>query len=117
MGAGIAQVFLAVGAQVEVVEADDEADEAARGRVADGQEEAARRGTLTGDVNAVLGHALARRLGGGALPRHRPGRRGGPRAGRPHDRRPHRGGDGAGADVVLATNTSSLSITELAAAL
>src|SRR3954467_3920331 len=54
MGAGIAQVFLAAGARVAVVEAGGEAAEAARRRVADGLEEAARRGKLDGDVATVL---------------------------------------------------------------
>jgi 3-hydroxybutyryl-CoA dehydrogenase len=46
MGAGIAQVFLAAGARVAVVEAGGNAAEAARRRVTDGLEEAARRGRL-----------------------------------------------------------------------
>ncbi len=55
MGAGIAQVFLAAGAHVAVVEAGGQAAEAARGRVADGLAESARRGELDGDVETVLG--------------------------------------------------------------
>src|SRR5687768_13266164 len=54
MGAGIAQVFLAAGAQVAVVEAGGDAAEAARGRVADGLDEAARRGKLDGDAATAL---------------------------------------------------------------
>src|SRR3978361_2324086 len=64
MGAGIAQAFLVAGARVEVVEAGDEAAEAARGRVGAarrgwgggaGRERPGRRGKLTGDVDDVLG--------------------------------------------------------------
>ncbi|MGY1593474.1 3-hydroxyacyl-CoA dehydrogenase family protein [Geodermatophilus sp. SYSU D00708] len=117
MGAGIAQAFLAAGAQVAVVEAGEEAAAAARGRVAEGLEEAARRGKLADDVAAVLGRLTlldspadlgrdtdlvieavperadlkAEVLGAAAA--------------------------AAGPAAVLATNTSSLSVTELAAAL
>ncbi|MGY1644259.1 3-hydroxyacyl-CoA dehydrogenase family protein [Geodermatophilus sp. SYSU D00703] len=117
MGAGIAQAFLAAGARVAVVEAGGEAADAARGRVAEGLEEAARRGRLADDVAAVLGRLTlletpadigrdtdlvieavperadlkAEVLGAAAA--------------------------AAGPAAVLATNTSSLSVTELAAAL
>jgi 3-hydroxybutyryl-CoA dehydrogenase len=117
MGAGIAQVFLAAGAHVAVVEAGGQAADAARGRVADGLAEAARRGKLDGDVETVLGRLTlletpadlgrdtdlvieavperadlkAEVLGAAAA--------------------------AAGPAAVLATNTSSLSVTELAAAL
>ncbi len=117
MGAGIAQVFLAAGAHVAVVEAGDEAAEAARGRVAEGLEEAARRGRLAGDPDEVLG-----RLTLLATPAD---------LGRDTDlvieAVPERAdlkaevlgaaAAAAGPAAVLATNTSSLSVTELAAAL
>jgi 3-hydroxybutyryl-CoA dehydrogenase len=117
MGAGIAQAFLAAGAQVEVVEAGDEAAEAARGRVADGLEEAARRGKLAGEVDDVLARlslvdSPAQLAAGTGLV---------------VEAVPERADlkiavltaaeTALGPDAVLATNTSSLSITELAAAL
>ncbi|MCW2695696.1 MAG: mmgB [Modestobacter sp.] len=117
MGAGIAQVFLAAGARVAVVEAGVEAAAAARGRVASGLEEAARRGKLTGEVGAVLDRLTL--------------------VGTPADLDPATAlvveavperadlkiavltaaETAVGADAVLATNTSSLSVAELAAAL
>jgi 3-hydroxybutyryl-CoA dehydrogenase len=117
MGAGIAQAFLTAGAQVEVVEAGAEAAEAARGRISDGLEESARRGKLTGDVATAL-----TRLGlvdsAAELS---------PRTGLVVEAVPERADlkiavltaaeSALGPDAVLATNTSSLSVTELAAAL
>ena len=117
MGAGIAQAFLAAGAHVAVVEAGGEAAEAARGRVADGLAEAARRGKLDGDLASVLGRLTvldsAAELDAGtglvveAVPEQA-------------DLKAEvlRTAESAvGPDAVLATNTSSLSVTELAAAL
>jgi 3-hydroxybutyryl-CoA dehydrogenase len=117
MGAGIAQVFLAAGVRVAVVEAGGEAAEAARRRVADGLEEAARRGKLDGDVATVLDRltvvdspaALDRETGlvVEAVPEQA-------------DLKAQvlRAAEAAVApDAVLATNTSSLSVTELAAVL
>jgi 3-hydroxybutyryl-CoA dehydrogenase len=117
MGAGIAQVFLAAGARVAVVEAGGEAAEAARRRVADGLEEAARRGKLDGDVATVLDRltvvdspaTLDRETGlvVEAVPEQA-------------DLKAQvlRAAEAAVApDAVLATNTSSLSVTELAAVL
>ncbi|MGY1639386.1 3-hydroxyacyl-CoA dehydrogenase family protein [Geodermatophilus sp. SYSU D00742] len=117
MGAGIAQAFLAAGARVEVVEAGAVAAEAARGRVSDGLEEAARRGKLDGDVATVLDRltvvgspATLDRATGlvvEAVPE---------RADLKAD--VLRAAEAAVApDAVLATNTSSLSVSELAAAL
>ncbi|WP_299959484.1 3-hydroxyacyl-CoA dehydrogenase family protein [uncultured Modestobacter sp.] len=117
MGAGIAQAFLTAGARVEVVEAGDEAAEAAHGRVSAGLEEAARRGKLTGDVADVLARlslvdAPAQLSAGTGLV---------------VEAVPERADLKVavltaaeavlGPDAVLATNTSSLSVTELAAAL
>jgi len=117
MGAGIAQAFLLAGARVEVVEAGDEAAEAARGRVRDGLEETARRGKLTGEVDDVLARlALVdspAELSDGT--------------GLVVEAVPERADlkvavlaaaeSALPEDAVLATNTSSLSVTELAAAL
>jgi 3-hydroxybutyryl-CoA dehydrogenase len=117
MGAGIAQVFLAAGAQVAVVEAGDAAAEAARGRVADGLAEAARRGKLTGAVDDVLGR-LTLVDAPGELD---------PATALVVEAVPERADlkvavltaaeAALGPGAVLATNTSSLSVTELAAAL
>jgi 3-hydroxybutyryl-CoA dehydrogenase len=117
MGAGIAQAFLAAGAQVAVVEAGGEAAEAARGRVADGLEEAARRGKLTEDVATVLAR-LSLLDAAAELD---------PATGLVIEAVPERADlkaevlraaeSAVGPDAVLATNTSSLSVTELAAAL
>jgi 3-hydroxybutyryl-CoA dehydrogenase len=117
MGAGIAQAFLVAGARVEVVEAGDEAADAARGRIADGLEEAARRGKLTGEV----GDTLARLGLVDSAAELAPG------TGLVVEAVPERADlkvavlsaaeTALGDACVLATNTSSLSITELAAAL
>jgi len=116
MGAGIAQAFLLAGAQVAVVEAGDEAAEAAHGRVASGLEESARRGKLTGPVGDVLARLtlvdspaeLGREtdLVVEAVPEV------------PALKVQVLGAVAAavGPAAVLATNTSSLSVTELAAA-
>jgi 3-hydroxybutyryl-CoA dehydrogenase len=117
MGAGIAQAFLTAGARVEVVEAGGEAAEAARGRVADGLEEAARRGRLDGDVGTVLERLtlldsvadldVSTGLVVEAVPERA-------------DLKVEVLGAAEAAvspDAVLATNTSSLSVTELASAL
>ncbi|MGY1745075.1 3-hydroxyacyl-CoA dehydrogenase family protein [Blastococcus sp. SYSU D00695] len=117
MGAGIAQAFLTAGATVEVVEAGADAAEAARARVADGLAEAARRGKLDGDVDAVLDR-LALVDGAADLDRE---------TGLVVEAVPERADlkaevlaaaeSAVGPEAVLATNTSSLSVTELAAAL
>jgi 3-hydroxybutyryl-CoA dehydrogenase len=117
MGAGIAQAFLLAGARVEVVEAGDDAADAARGRIADGLEESARRGKLTGDV----GGTLARLSLVDSPAQLSPG------TGLVVEAVPERADlktavltaaeSALAPDAVLATNTSSLSITELAAAL
>ena len=117
MGAGIAQAFLTAGARVEVVEAGAQAADAARGRVAEGLAEAARRGKLADDVAAVLDRLTvldsaaeldaATGLVVEAVPEQA-------------DLKAEvlRAAEAAvGPEAVLATNTSSLSVTELAAAL
>ncbi|ADB74615.1 3-hydroxyacyl-CoA dehydrogenase family protein [Geodermatophilus obscurus] len=117
MGAGIAQAFLTAGARVEVVEAGGEAAEAARGRVADGLEETARRGKLDGDVGTVLERLTLLDsvadldVGTGLVVEAVPERA---------DLKIEVLGAAEAAvspDAVLATNTSSLSVTELASAL
>ena len=117
MGAGIAQVFLTAGARVQVVEAGPAAAEAARARVADGVEKASRRGTLAEAVAALLdrlslvGSAAALDPGTGLVVEAVPEQAA-------LKVEVLRAAEGAVADdAVLATNTSSLSITELAAAL
>jgi 3-hydroxybutyryl-CoA dehydrogenase len=117
MGAGIAQAFLIAGARVEVVEAGDDAADAARGRIADGLEEAARRGKLTGDVGDTFAR-LALVDSPAELS---------PDTGLVVEAVPERADlkiavltaaeEAVGAEAVLATNTSALSVTELAAAL
>jgi 3-hydroxybutyryl-CoA dehydrogenase len=102
---------------VEVVEAGAEAAAAARSRVADGLAESARRGKLGADVDAVLA-GLSLVDSAGELS---------PDTGLVVEAVPERADlkvavltaaeAAVGADAVLATNTSSLSITELAAAL
>ncbi|MEV6644386.1 3-hydroxyacyl-CoA dehydrogenase family protein [Amycolatopsis sp. NPDC051371] len=114
MGAGIAQVFAAAGAEVTVVET---ADVAAARRVADGLTKAAERGKLTDTLDAVLARVTvvddvtaldpSADLVVEAVPE-----------------RPDlkidvltRAENAIGDTAVLASNTSSLSITELGAAL
>ncbi|MPR00070.1 3-hydroxybutyryl-CoA dehydrogenase [Modestobacter sp. I12A-02628] len=117
MGAGIAQVLLGVGTTVHLVEAGDAAAAAARARVADGLEEAARRGKLDGGVDDALARlhmvdspALLPADTGlvvEAVPEQVSVKLQVLRAAE----------EALGPDAVLATNTSSLSLTELAAAL
>jgi 3-hydroxybutyryl-CoA dehydrogenase len=116
MGAGIAQVFLAAGARVAVVEADGDAAEAARRRVTDGLEEAARRGKLDGSVQDAAARLTLLDSPAGL--------------GRDTDLVVEAVPEvpalkvevlsavatAVGPAAVLATNTSSLSVTELAAA-
>lgn len=117
MGAGIAQVFLGIGAEVVLVEAGTEAAAAAGDRVRSGLAKAAERGTLTEPVEAAAG-----RLGVvqdiAELPSD---------ADLVVEAVPEqpvlkvdvltRAERALGPGAVLATNTSSLSIDELATAL
>jgi 3-hydroxybutyryl-CoA dehydrogenase len=117
MGAGIAQVFAGMGASVTVVEGGVELAEAARARVADGLGKAAARGALDGTVEDAMARVRVvtavtelpadTDLAVEAVPENV---------------------DlkvtvltaveaAVGADTVIATNTSSLSIGELGAAL
>ena len=117
MGAGIAQVFATAGAAVSIVESDADAATAARDRVADGLAKAAERGRLAELADAVLDRLTVltdvvelpatARLVVEAVPERA-------------DLKVAvltRAERVVGADCVLASNTSSLSITELAAAL
>ena len=117
MGAGIAQVFLTAGARVAVVEAGRDASRAARQRIADGVAQAQLRGRLSESVEDMLGRPSL--LDSAAE--------------LPADTTlvveavPERAELKAtvltaveaavGADTVIATNTSSLSVTDLAGAL
>ena len=115
MGAGIAQVFLTTGAAVTIVEPVD--PDAARTRVAGGLEGAAQRGKLAEDVSTVLARlsvtgSTSRLPDDTALVVEAV----------PEDPRLKaqvlRDAEAAvGAGAVLATNTSSLSVAELAAVL
>ncbi len=117
MGAGIAQVFAAGGASVSVVESDDSAVAAARGRIADGLAKAAERGKLAEEPEVVLGRVtvfadLARLPSNAdlvveAVPE---------RAEAKVDVLT-RAESVVSENTVLASNTSSLSIAELGAAL
>jgi 3-hydroxyacyl-CoA dehydrogenase len=116
MGAGIAQVFLAAGGRVTVVEAGAEAAEAARRRIAEGLEEARRRGKLNEDPESALGR-LAMRGSAAELD---------PRTDLVVEAVPEQpqlkaevlqvAETAVGPGAVLATNTSSLPVTDLAAA-
>ncbi|AXB48810.1 3-hydroxybutyryl-CoA dehydrogenase [Amycolatopsis albispora] len=117
MGAGIAQVFAAAGTRVHVVEGDAAAADAAYERVFTGLRGAAERGKLDGTPERVMERVSV----GSAI------------SGLPSDAAlvveavPETiklkldvltaAEQAVGPDTVLATNTSSLSITELAAAL
>ncbi len=117
MGAGIAQIWLAAGASVAVVEAGPEAARAARSRIKDGLEEAQRRGKLTEPATVAAGRLVivgsATELGDDtelvieAVPERAELKADVLRAAE----------SAVGAGAVLATNTSSLSVTDLAGAL
>lgn len=117
MGAGIAQVWLGAGASVTVVEADPEAARAARVRVTDGLAQAWRRGKLTEPAAAAAARLTivdsAAELGADAdlvveaVPERADLKADVLRAAE----------SAVGPDAVLATNTSSLSVTDLAGAL
>ncbi|MFD9814142.1 3-hydroxyacyl-CoA dehydrogenase family protein [Streptomyces sp. NPDC059080] len=117
MGAGIAQSFAAAGASVTVVESDGRAAAAAVERVATGLRRAAERGKLAEAVEEVLAR-VATVESVGALP---------PEAALVVEAVPEDAGLKAEVlaaaeravceGTVLATNTSSLPVTELAAAL
>ena len=117
MGAGIAQVFAAAGAQVTVVERDAAAVGAARQRILEGLAKAAERGRLTAPADEVAGRVgIIREVE--ALPGD---------CDLVVEAVPERmdlklsvlaaAEAAVGADAILATNTSALPITELAAAL
>ncbi|WP_435112143.1 3-hydroxyacyl-CoA dehydrogenase family protein [Nocardiopsis synnemataformans] len=117
MGAGIVQQFLTVGADVVLVEATAEAAEAGRARVAAGLDRARQRGKVDAEPAAYLA-----RLYTVTTPADIPAD-----AGLVVEAVPERpelkiavltaAEAAVGEDTVLASNTSSLSVTELAAAL
>jgi 3-hydroxybutyryl-CoA dehydrogenase len=117
MGAGIAQVFLAAGAVVDVIEAGDEAARAAQERISHGLAEAERRGKLTAGADSALTRLSI--LGAAAELT--------PDTDLVIEAVPERpdlkatvlkaAEDVVGPDTVLATNTSSLSVTDLAGVL
>ncbi|MGV9315081.1 3-hydroxyacyl-CoA dehydrogenase family protein [Streptomyces sp. NPDC003691] len=117
MGAGIAQSFAAAGSAVTVVEGGAGAAEAALGRIADGLRRAEERGALTEPRERILGRVTVVEAVS-ALPAA---------AGLVVEAVPEDAALKArllaeaerfvGPDTVLATNTSSLSVTELASAL
>ncbi|WP_344191598.1 3-hydroxyacyl-CoA dehydrogenase family protein [Pedococcus aerophilus] len=115
MGAGIAHAFLVSGSRVVVVEGDDALAEAARGRVASSVGKAADRGVLIGSPEEVLGGLTVTTtptdLAGCALVVEAV----------PEDTALKltvlRQAEQAAPDAVLATNTSSLSVSALAAGL
>ncbi len=118
MGAGIAQVFLTAGARVSVVESGDQAAQAARQRINDGLTEAERRGKLADrrpaevlDRLTILATAADLDSTTGLVVEAVP-------------EQPDLKADvlraaeaAVGPEAVLATNTSSLSVTDLAGAL
>jgi 3-hydroxybutyryl-CoA dehydrogenase len=117
MGAGIAQVFAAKGAEVSIVESNESTAAAARRRFTDGLARAAERGALTEDPAVVAARLIvltdvaAVATGTELLIEAVPERT---------DIKIDvltRAERAVGADTVLATNTSSLPVTELAAAL
>jgi 3-hydroxybutyryl-CoA dehydrogenase len=117
MGAGIAQVFAAKGAEVRIVESDETAAAAAQRRFTDGLATAATRGALSEDP-AVVAARLTVLTEVAAIPAETellieavPERT---------DLKIDvlaRAERAAGPGTILATNTSSLPVTELAAAL
>jgi 3-hydroxybutyryl-CoA dehydrogenase len=117
MGAGIAQVFAVNGAQVCIVESDDSTAAAARRRFTDGLARAAERGALAEDPAVVAARltvltdvaavAAGTELLIEAVPEQTDIKIG----------VLTRAEQAIGADCVLATNTSSLPVTELAAVL
>ncbi|WP_460444219.1 3-hydroxyacyl-CoA dehydrogenase family protein [Amycolatopsis magusensis] len=117
MGAGIAQVFAATGARVVVVEGDASAADAARERVLTGLRRAAERGKLDGTPEEVIERvsvctAIDQLPSDAALVVEAV-----PEVAKLKVDVLTAAERAVGEGTVLATNTSSLSITELAAAL
>lgn len=117
MGAGIVQQFLTAGADVVLVEAASEAAEAGRDRVAAGLDKARERGKIDSDPASFLAR-LSPVTDAADIPAD---------AGLVVEAVPEKpelkiavltaAEAAVGADTVMASNTSSLSVTELAAAL
>lgn len=117
MGAGIVQQFLMAGAAVVLVEATDDAAQAGRGRVSAGLDKARERGKIVAGPDAYLAR-LSTVTDSSDIPAD---------TGLVVEAVPERtelklavltaAEAAVGEDAVLASNTSSLSVTELAAAL
>ncbi|WP_283139857.1 3-hydroxyacyl-CoA dehydrogenase family protein [Rhizohabitans arisaemae] len=117
MGAGIAQVFAVAGAEVTVIESDEKAAAAARDRVALGLRRAAERGALAEGVEPVL-ERVRTACGVESLPQSADlVVEAVPEDAALKTRMLTAAEAAVGADTVLATNTSSLSVTALAAVL
>jgi 3-hydroxybutyryl-CoA dehydrogenase len=117
MGAGIAQVLLAAGGRVTVMEAGAEAAEAARRRIAEGLEEARRRGKLIEDPESALGRLAMRGSAAELDPRTDLVVEAVPEQPQLKAEVLRAAETAIGPGAVLATNTSSLPVTDLAAAL
>lgn len=117
MGAGIAQVFAALGSDVVIVESGQEAADAARERVGSGLRKAAERGKLDGSPEDVLAHVRTVTDAADLPPEADLVVEAVPEQPELKVRMLTAAEAAVGPDTVLATNTSSLSIAELAAAL
>ncbi|MDV6012483.1 3-hydroxyacyl-CoA dehydrogenase family protein [Haloechinothrix sp. LS1_15] len=117
MGAGIAQVFAALGSQVTIVESGEEAGGAARERVATGLERAAERGSLDGAPGEVLERVAVVTDSAGLPASAELVVEAVPEQVELKLRVLSSAEQAVGEDAVLASNTSSLSITELGSAL
>jgi 3-hydroxybutyryl-CoA dehydrogenase len=117
MGAGIAQVFLAAGAMVTVVEAGAEAAQAARRRIAESLEQAHHRGKLNEDPGSALGRLHMRGVAAELDPDTGLVVEAVPEQPRLKAEVLRAAETAVGPGAVLATNTSSLPVSELAAVL
>ena len=117
MGAGIAEVFARNGIDVIGVELNDEAVERGRGHLEHSTDRAVPRGKLTEEEQAELLGRITLHHRPRRPRRRRPGGRGGPRAPRAQEGDlPPSSTTIVAPDAILATNTSSLSVTEISAA-
>ncbi|MFJ6988123.1 MULTISPECIES: 3-hydroxyacyl-CoA dehydrogenase family protein [unclassified Streptomyces] len=117
MGAGIAQVFAAIGASVTVVESGAEAAEAARKRIATGLRRAAERDGRAAPAERVLARVAVVPAVADLPPHAALVVEAVPEDAALKARLLAAAERAVGPSTVLATNTSSLSVTDLAAAL
>ncbi|MFD4575330.1 3-hydroxyacyl-CoA dehydrogenase family protein [Streptomyces sp. NPDC058417] len=117
MGAGIAQVFAAIGASVTVVESGAEAAEAARKRIATGLRRAAERDGRSAPAERVLARVAVVPAVADLPPHADLVVEAVPEDAALKARLLAAAERAVGPSTVLATNTSSLSVTDLAAAL